>query len=316
MNGWSLGGIGAAVLVAIIVLLLASFVAVWLESRSLTGPQGYHQPDPKTFTFAQTPKTEAGLDFEDISFPARNGQTVRGWLVPSDQPADLAIVTLHGAGGNRQSYFDQLSMLHGLGADVLMFDARENGLSDGRGRGIGLAVREAEDAVAAVEEMRRRGHKTVVAYGCSLGGSAAIIAAARDSSINGIIVEASLSSFEDFVADKANRRLGKLGLKANWATSIWGRAVVAMSRWRMGLEDYERPEDVIDQIAPRPLLLIHGGQDPWVIEAHADRLVERSNQTADYWLIEEAGHCDGYSIREAEYRARVDGFIEALRAAD
>lgn len=316
MNGWSLGGTGAAVLVAVIVLLLAGFLAVWLESRSLTSPRGYHQPDPDTFVFTQTPKTEAGFDFEDISFPARNGQTLRGWLVPSDQPADLAIVTLHGAGGNRQSYFDQLPMLHELGADVLMFDARENGLSDGSGRGIGLAVREAEDALAAVEEMRRRGHKTVLAYGCSLGGSAAIIAAARDSSIDGIIVEASLSSFEDFVADKANRRLGKLGLNANWATSIWGRAVVAMSRWRMGLDDYVRPEDVIDKIAPRPILLMHGGQDPWVIEAHADRLVERSNQTADYWLIEEADHCHGYNVREAEYRARMITFIEALKAAE
>lgn len=316
MNGWSLGGTGAAVLVAVIVLLLAGFLAVWLESRSLTSPRGYHQPDPDTFVFTQTPKTQAGLDFEDISFPARNGQTLRGWLVPSDQPTDLAIVTLHGAGGNRQSYFDQLPMLHELGADVLMFDARENGLSDGTGRGIGLAVREAEDALAAVEEMRRRGHKTVLAYGCSLGGSAAIIAAARDSSIDGIIVEASLSSFEDFVADKANRRLGKLGLNANWATSIWGRAVVAMSRWRMGLEDYVRPEDVIDKIAPRPILLIHGGHDPWVVEAHADRLVERSNPPTDYWLIEEADHCHGYNVREAEYRARMITFIEGLKAAE
>lgn len=316
MNGWSLGGMGAAILVALIVLLLAGFLAVWLESRSLTSPRGYHQPDRNTFVFTQTPKTEAGLDFEDISFPARNGQTLRGWLVPSDQPTDLAIVTLHGAGGNRQSYFDQLPMLHGLGADVLMFDARENGLSDGAGRGIGLAVREAEDALAAVEEMRRRGHKTVIAYGCSLGGSAAIIAAARDSSIDGIIVEASLSSFEDFVADKANRRLGKLGLTANWATSIWGRAVVVMSRWRMGLDDYVRPEDVIDMIAPRPILLIHGGQDPWVVEAHADRLGERSHPATDYWLIEEADHCHGYNVREAEYRARMSTFIEALKAAD
>ena len=314
MNGWTPGGIAAATLLALIVLVVAGLVAVWLESRSLTSPRGYHQPDPENFTFAQTPKTEAGLDFEDISFPAKNGQTLRGWLIPSDQPTDLAIVTIHGAGGNRQSYFDQLSMLHELGADVLMFDARENGLSDGNARGIGLATREADDAIAAVEELRRRGHKKVIAFGCSLGGSAAIIAAARSDLIDGIIVEASLSSFEDFVADKANRRLGKLGLNANRATSHWGKAVVAMSNWRMGLDNYVAAEDVIGQISPRPILLIHGKQDPWVIEAHADRLVQRSNQTADYWLIEDADHCHGFHFAEAEYRARVGAFVEALTA--
>ena len=316
MNGWSPGGIVAAMLVTPIVLVFLGFVAVWLESRSLTSPSGYHQPDPDTFTFAQTPKTEAGLDFEDISFPARNGQTLRGWLIPSDQPTDLAIVTIHGAGGNRQSYLDQLPMLHELGADVLMFDARENGLSDGRARGTGLATREADDAIAAVEELRRRGHTKVVAYGCSLGGSAAIIAASRSDLIDGIIVEASLSSFKDFVADKAKRRLGKLGLSADWAASQWGKAVVAMSTWRMGLDNYVAAEDVIGEIAPRPILLIHGKQDPWVNEAHADRLVERSNQTVDYWLIEGAGHCDGYNFREEEYRERMNEFTKALRVAD
>lgn len=316
MNGWSPGGMVAAMLLTLIVLLFVGFVAVWLESRSLTSPRGYHQPDPDTFTFTQTPKTESGLDFEDISFPATNGQTLRGWLIPSAQPTDLAIVTIHGAGGNRQSYFDQLPMLHEMGADVLMFDARENGLSDGSARGIGLAVREADDAIAAVEELRRRGHKKVVAFGCSLGGSAAIIAAARSDLIDGIIVEASLSSFEDFVADKANRRLGKLGVSANWATSPWGKAVVGMSNWRMGLDNYVAAEDVIGEIAPRPILLIHGKQDPWVIEAHADRLVQRSNQTADYWLIENADHCHGFHFAEAEYRARVAALIEALRATD
>ncbi|PKP80147.1 MAG: hypothetical protein CVT79_16355 [Alphaproteobacteria bacterium HGW-Alphaproteobacteria-18] len=316
MNGWSLGGMGAAIVLALIVLLLACFVAVWLESRSLTSPRGYHQPDPEGFVFSQTPKTEAGLDFEDIDFPAPNGETLRGWLVPAAQPTDLAIVTLHGAGGDRRSYFDQLGMLHDLGATVLMFDARENGLSDGRGRGIGLAVREAEDAVAAVAEMRARGFGRVAAYGCSLGGSAAIVAAARDPSIDGIIVEASLSSFEDFVADKANRRLGKLGLKATWATDLWGSAVISMSRWRMGLNAYVKPEDVIERIAPRPVLLIHGRRDPWVIEAHADALVKRSDPETEYWLIEDADHCDGYQVAGDEYRSRVEAFIARLEAAD
>src|SRR5690606_19778701 len=140
-------------------------------------------------------------------------------------------------------------------------DAREHGLSDGNGRGLGLAVREGEDGVAAVDEMRRRGFSKVVGYGCSLGGSTAIVAAAADERIDGIIVEASLASFEQYVADGADRRLGKVGVRIPARTRMWGDAVIGVSRWRLGRKYYVRAEDVIGQITPRPILLIHGGED-------------------------------------------------------
>ena len=178
MNGWTLGGVGAAIGIAFTVLLLTCAVAIWLESRWVTFQGNYHQPDPDEFVFTQTPETEAGLAFEEVSFPTTGGATLRGWLVPAAMPTDLAVVAFHGAGGDRRSNMGHLRMLHELGATVLLFDAREHGLSDGSGRGLGLAVREGEDGVAAVDEMRRRGFSKVIGYGCSLGGSTAIVAAA------------------------------------------------------------------------------------------------------------------------------------------
>ena len=314
MSGWTLGGIGSAIGISLAVLLLTCLVAIWLESRWVTFQGNYHQPDPDEFVFTQTPETEAGLAFEDVSFPTTGGATVRGWLVPAAAQTDLAVVAFHGAGGDRRSNMGHLLMLHDLGATVLLIDAREHGLSDGSGRGLGLAVREGEDGVAAVDELRRRGFSKVIGYGCSLGGSTAIVAAAADERMDGIIVEASLASFEQYVADKADRRLGKLGIRVPALTRMWGDAVIGVTRWRLGLENYVRPEDVIGQIAPRPILLIHGGQDEWVIEDHARSLVESSNQAADYWPIESAGHCDGYQVAGDEYRARVAAFLARFQA--
>lgn len=316
MNGWSLGNFGAAAGAIVVALVLLSLVAVWLESRWLTHQANYHQPDADSFVFTQTPETEAALPFEDVSFPTAGGKTLRGWLVPASTPTELAIVTFHGAGGDRRSYLEQLSMLHELGAAVLMFDTREHGLSDGSGQGLGLAVREAEDGAAAVEEMRRRGFGKVVAYGCSLGGSTAIVAAAANEGIDGIIVESSLASFEQYVADKADRRFGKLGLRVTGLSRLWGNAVVGMTRWRLGLAGYVKPEDVIAGIAPRPVLLIHGGRDAWVGPDHARRLVDATDQSADYWHIEDAEHCGGYAVATGEYRERVASFLEQIQRQD
>ncbi|ABI76039.1 conserved hypothetical protein [Hyphomonas neptunium ATCC 15444] len=304
---------GGALLAAGAVLIV--LIVAWLQSKALTSPPGYAQPDPETFTFAETPQSAAGLDYEDVSFSVPTGETLRGWLVPAAEPSDIAIVTLHGRGNDRRAFLRHLGMFHQLGASVLMFDLRENGLSDGAGRGTGLSVREAEDGVAAAAEMRRMGYQRIVVYGCSLGGSAAIIAAAKDPSIDGVVAESSIASFEAFVADGIDQRLKGRGVNASWVAALWGETVVGLTRWRIGLKSYVSAEDAMPQIAPRPVLILHGTDDYVVLEQHARSLVERGDAHVSYWPIEGAGHCDGYEVAGDAYRARLAEFLATLPPA-
>lgn len=303
---------------AFLVLVLAFFfAAAWLESRALTNPRGYDQPDPETFRFTETPATQAGLAYEEIAFSVPNGETVRGWLVPAAQAqSDIAVIGLHGRGGDRRGMLRHLPMLHDLGAAVLLIDMRENGLSDGQGRGTGLAVREAEDAAAAARQLRERGYGKVIVFGCSLGGSAAIIAAAQEPSVDGVISESAIADFDAFVADEADRRLRRMGVEVRWATGIWGRVVVDLTRWRTGLRSYITPEEAIGRIGARPILLIHGVRDPWVPMDHAHSLARNSGPDADLWQIEHGGHCDGFDIANPEYRSRVAALFARVRSAD
>lgn len=306
--------VGIVAAVAIIIVLL--LVSVWLESRALTNPVGYAQPDPETFVFAETPETAAGLAYEDVAFEVSGGGTVRGWLVPAMQDAkDIGVVALHGRSGDRRGQLGHLRMLSSLGAGVMLIDMRENGLSDGDDRGMALGIREAEDAVAAARELRARGYEKVVLFGCSLGGSAAILAAAQDPSVDAIIAESAIARFEDFVAEGADRRLGRIGIGAKWATDGWAGLVVGHTRQRIGLTFYAAPADVIENIAPRPVLLIHGGNDPWVAETHAQELKAKGGPNVEYWLIDAAGHCDGGAVAGDEYGARVAALFAKVRAA-
>jgi len=291
-------------------------VSVWLESWALTHPRGYSQPDPDTFQFAETPETEAGLPFEEIAFPVASGETVRGWFVPAAQaPNELAVIALHGRGGDRRGALRHLRMLHDLGASVLLIDMRENGLSDGNGRGMALGIREAEDASAAAQELRRLGYDKVIAFGCSLGGSAAILAAAQDTSIDGVIAESALARFDTFVAQGADRRLSRLGVQAHWATRIWASMVLQVSLWRTGVESNVTPEESIGDIGARPVLLIHGVRDPWVPISHAHTLAQKAGSGAALWQIENAEHCDGFDMAGIEYQSRVAALIAQVRLA-
>ncbi|MBY9067961.1 alpha/beta fold hydrolase [Hyphomonas sp. WL0036] len=295
---------------ALLLLLLA-----WRESKGLIAPQWYSQPNPEGFSFSETPRSTFGIDFEDVSFSAPTGEVLRGWLVPAATPSDLVFVTLHGRAGDRRSHLKNLQMLRSTGAAVLLFDLRENGLSDGDSRGTGLAVREAEDAVAAAQEMRRRGYSQIVVFGCSLGGSAAVIAAAKEPSISGVIAEASIARFEDFVADGLSSRLKKRGVHAGWIARLWGRLVVSLARSRAGISEYIAPEDVISEISPRPILIVHGSQDPTVSTSHAASLISMAGPSAEMWLIEGSAHCDGPQVAQEEYHRRVADFVGRLSSA-
>lgn len=291
-------------------------IALWLESLALTNPPGYQQPDSRSFTFSNTPRTAAELDFEDIEFAAPNGETLRGWLVPAPNGAKaIGVVALHGRGGDRTGALGALPTLHALGTGVLAIDMRENGLSAGAGRGMALGIRESEDAIAAAAEMRRRGYDKVIVLGCSLGGASAILAAARDKSIDGVIADSPLASFDRYVAEIADRRLAMFGMQARWATSIWGDAVVGVTRMRLGLREFEKPLDAIERVAPRPVLLIGGGRDEVTPAAHAQDLAARAGANASLWIADEAGHCGASSAAPEAYRDRATKIIDTVKAA-
>ena len=111
----------------------------WYEHRTPEQglrPTRWHDADAD-------PRTELGLDFEDVEFSAIDGSTLRGWFVPAAGPTDAAIVTVHGGGGDRRSYMGLLPTLHFAGYAVLLFDCREQGISDGNARGMSLGMRDA-----------------------------------------------------------------------------------------------------------------------------------------------------------------------------
>ncbi|HWS52670.1 MAG TPA: alpha/beta fold hydrolase, partial [Pyrinomonadaceae bacterium] len=117
---------------------------------------------------------------EDVWFRAADGSRLHGWFIASEtRPAAATVVYLHGNGGN-VSYVGWVGeQLAARGFDVLLFDYRGYGRSEGAvsdERGI------YKDADAAYDfVVRERGVKPerLVLYGQSLGTTAAAELAAE-----------------------------------------------------------------------------------------------------------------------------------------
>jgi pimeloyl-ACP methyl ester carboxylesterase len=302
-----------AILLGALALAAAMFFFVRRDSILLTNPPGYRHPLGANFQFEATPLSAHGLEFEELSLEAAPGAIIRGWLIPaSGERRDLAVIALHGRGGDRQNHMPIAPLLYEAGAATALIDLRENGLSHGAGRGAGLGMREAEDALATARELRVRGYSRIILLGCSLGASAALIAAARDPDIAGVIAESPLESMGAYVRDNTAQRLQRHGVSAPWFTALWADLIVETTRARLKMARLESPIEVIADIAPRPVLIIGGDRDQATPLLRARRLAERGGVTVRLISIAGADHCSGFAAAPKAYESAVRALLEEL----
>jgi uncharacterized protein len=132
---------------------------------------------------------EVGLTYEDVSFDATDGVTLRGWFIPREGDAPgPAVVFVHGWLWNRLGnvagqvpvadkdvdFLPAARALHDAGYHVLLFDLRWHGESDSYKGPLTYGVREARDYIGAVGYLRSRPDvdgERIGAVGCSMGGN-------------------------------------------------------------------------------------------------------------------------------------------------
>jgi alpha-beta hydrolase superfamily lysophospholipase len=297
-------------LVALAVAAMALGAMIWRDATALMRPASSVDPGLARLT----PRTAFGASFNEVAFAAAPGARLRGWVVPArDDAKNVIVVAIHGRGGDRHMALPHARLWREAGAAALLIDLRGAGESDGQGLGNGLAMREAEDALAAAEAARAFGYRRVVLAGWSLGASAAILAAARDSRIDGLMLECALKSFPDYGADIVQARFG--GLAPRVIAAPLGSASVALGRRLAGVGPLTAPVDVIAQIAPRPILILHGARDAVTPPYHGRDLAHAAGATARLVVLAHAAHCDGLRANAAAYRAAVLDFLGEIAAA-
>ncbi len=305
------------VLSALFIMLLV-IGSAWLIATHLKTPQyvhrspeqGLHPRDAPPFNiphwqgFTGDPKESLGLDYQTVEFAALDGSTLRGWLVPAARAARLAVVAVHGGEGDRRSFLRHVPLLHAAGYPVLLFDYREHGISDGDVRGIAFGWRAHEDVSSAVAFMKQqRGFETVAAMGTSMGAVASILAAAEDTTIDAVIAENPFTSAVDVLGNSAGfDRLPR-----------WYHQLVAFFvRVHFGRLGEPDAIDVVDKIAPRPLLLMHGTGDTAVHYSQSQRLYARAGDPKSIWILDGARHTQLFDVDPMTFKARVLDFLAAV----
>lgn len=157
-------------------ILLVGALLVWIVIPILERVSIYY-PNIPTREIEMTPR-QVGLDFEEVAFQAADGVRLTGWWIPAD-PARGTVIFFHGNAGNISHRLFQAEFFHKLGLQLLLFDYRGYGGSDGSPTERGL-YQDALGAWAYVVARKQVDKDRLIYYGESLGVAVAVEQALRD----------------------------------------------------------------------------------------------------------------------------------------
>lgn len=288
-------------------LILAFIIVVVMAWVGISGFLGYSMTKVERVPLDRTPAA-LGLKYQDVAFPAMDKNlTLRGWYLPAEN-SERVIIMVHGGEGHRADphvrMLDIASDLVKGGYNVLMFDLRGHGQSDGNRMSAGYY--EKRDLIGAVDYIKGRNFEHIGVLGFSMGAATALMAAAENGDIDAVVADSSFADLKDMMEPEFSKRTN--------FPKFFLPSLLLMVKIIYGVDfNAIKPVDMVSRIAPRPVLFIHGEEDELVSVQHAFRLQKASqNPQNQLWIVPGAGHAGSYAAHPKEYRDKIIAFFERV----
>lgn len=240
------------------------------------------------------------LDYESVSFRTDDDTRLHGWFFPAQIDPVGTVLHLHGNAGNITGHFQHVAWLPAAGWNVLCFDYRGYGQSEGRVTRAGTI----NDAHAALDYLLNRpdvNSDRIVAFGQSLGGAIGIVLTAERTEIRGLATDGAFDGY---------RRIA-------WWHVIHSPLLLIVGWWVPWLlmGKGHDPVDYVAGIAPRPVLIMHGTADRIAPPRMAQHLYAAAADPKELWLIDGAGHYEAMQDRTDQAHPRLLAFFNRCLAS-
>jgi fermentation-respiration switch protein FrsA (DUF1100 family) len=249
-----------------------------------------------------------GLTAQEISFKSSDGVPLSGWYFPREE-APAVIVYCHGLFRSRLEMLARAEKFWQAGYAGLLLDFRRHGKSGGELTSMGYLER--LDVIGAVHFLvdSLQLKCPIVVHGVSMGAAAALLAAAEDSAIAGLIVDSSFLSFDETIIHHAKTWLGlpKFPIVDE---------LILFTKWRVGFdsEDFDLRR-AVQKIGDRPILFFAGGADTRMPTEIAKALYDASPSTHKRLkIIENASHGKAFETDPETYTQAVLNFLQTVCA--
>jgi uncharacterized protein len=233
---------------------------------------------------------ELGRPFEDVYFSAADGIRLNAWFFPSSarppRSRQVALVC-HGNGGNISHRLELARLLLQAGLNVMIFDYRGYGRSEGRPTEEGTYL----DAQAAYHWLVAKGFapRNILAFGESLGGGIATELALRES-VGGLVLQSTYASIPALGAELFP------WLPVRWLSSIKYDTLAKLPRVKV------------------PVLITHSREDGLIRFHHAEKNFAAANEPKMFWETN-GDHNHSIKLDHARFTQGFERFLTMFDAA-
>jgi hypothetical protein len=247
----------------------------WFEHRQVYVPSKDHEAHP----------SELARPFEDVFLKAEDGLRLHAWFFPAapgSPRAHLVLLHLHGNAGNISHRLAWYEAWLGLGVNVLAFDYRGYGRSEGKPSEHGTYL----DGEAAYRWLRQKGFAAehILALGKSLGGGVASELAVRER-LGGLILQNTYTSIPDLAEELFP------WLPARRLASIRYDTRVKLTR------------------VQAPVLVAHSPEDQLIRFHHGERNFDAAKEPKMFWQLR-GGHNETLEAGRAAYLEGLEKFLQ------
>ena len=290
-----------------LVLFIFGWAPYWLGGMATT--RRFQFPDREN---AGLTPASFELPSEDVSLRTDDGVDIKGWWVSAAGEPVGTIVMVHGLNRSRIEMVKKTPFVHERGWNALLVDLRHHGESGGDSTTFGVG--ESHDVEAAARYARERSPGPVVAWGVSLGGASAVMAAARDPGIAAVICDSSFRDLRSTVQHhlKLFRRFAWwLRIVPQWPVA--DEVVFWMGR-RGGFDPSQASViDAARHLAGRPALFVANSDDRRMPKEIAFELQQAAGPRSEVLVVPGESHGGAWRDGTEAYSAAVDVLLAEAR---
>ena len=278
-----------------LLLRLSATIAAALALLILAGCSSlFFYPNQTTYI---TPD-RLNLEYQDVFLDTPDGETLHGWWLPAESNPKGTVYFLHGNAQNISSHILNVAWLPERRYNVFLIDYRGYGRSTGT-PDIEGALHDAEAGLRWLAHNPETANQPLFLLGQSLGGALAIPLASewvernQHPPLRGVILDGTFAGFRNIAREK----LGNFWL--TWPFQI-------PLSWTI-TDDYEGYE-LIGNISPVPVMIVHSQRDGIIPFHHGERLFEAVGEPKEF-LRTDTPHAATFVI--PGYQAAVLGFMDS-----
>ena len=278
----------------LILLVLLAYSLSTLERRAL------YFPDRR---IAATPAAYR-LSYENVFLQTNDGQKLHGWFIPQKNKGTApTILFFHGNAGNISHRLDKALDFHNRGFQVLLFDYRGYGESEGKPSEKGTYL-DGEAAYRFLADIQKIPARKIILYGESLGSAVAVELARQHPAVPASAPAGTAPDLEEqgpgagaiilespFTSTVAMGKLVYPWLPVRWLVKYRYDNLSKISELRLPILILHSPDD---EIVPFRM-----GQRLYAAAASPKRLVELTG-----------GHNDGYYATGKSFLDSIQTFLQ------